>query len=130
MSIRLPYLFKTRSFWMGFAILLYTAIFNWYLYLVANIEMESRISNLWKFYLIGGILICLLISERNQKEYFQRLFTDAGWCMIFITIIVILLTNHGYIKNPYFMLSIIDCGTLMATLMLLTSGGRHGLFKD
>lgn len=121
---------RLKTFLLGLSLILFLVAYNHYLYRLANVYMdgaEQRIRNYWP---ILFLLIVIFIFERTHTTYYQHLFLLTCWSVIFITIIVILLTNHGFITNPYYMLGMIDLGTLIATLMILISGGRHGAFNE
>jgi hypothetical protein len=119
-----------QTCFLGLSLILFLTTYSHYLYMLANTKMnnaEQRLRNYWPLLFL---LTVIFAFERIQKTYYQTLFLLTCWSAIFITIIVILLTNHGYITNPYYMLGIIDLGTLIATLMILISGGRHGAFNE
>lgn len=111
-------------------LLMFLISYNIYLYKEATIHMDSRILKLWNYYSLLFLLIGIFISERFMNNFYQKQFTIISWIILFVTITVIILTNHGYIQNPYYMLGIIDLGTLLVTGIILISGGRHGAFKN
>lgn len=92
--------------------------------------IEGRILKLWNYYSLGGLLLAIFISEKNKKSFLQQQFTDISWIVVFITITVILLVNHGLLHNPYYILGFIDSGTLLASIMIFISCIRHGYFSN
>lgn len=115
---------------MGICLCIFLIGYNWYLIIEATQVEDLRILKLHNYYPIIILLLGIFFSERFMDDFYQRQFTDISWFAVAITFITILLTNHGLIYNPYYILGIIDFGMLMATVTILISGSRHGAFNE
>ena len=111
----------------GILLVAFLISYNLFLYKLATEVCDLRIMGLWNDYsilaLIVGVFVLEGLGERNG-------FLDICKVILLITILTHILTKHAILLNPYYSLGMIDLGTAIVTLMILISGGRHGIFTE
>lgn len=113
---------------IGLALLAFLISYNLYLYKMAAVVCDMRIMKLWNYYSMAGLL-CVIFFIRALTRLEKALMTISKICIL-TTILIILLTNHAIITNPYHLLIVFNGLIFANTLIILICMKRHGLIND
>lgn len=114
----------------AFALIGYLISYSSYLYCMANICMKESTQRLWNYYSVGILLIFIFVRESQRYiPILERELLSVSKITIVLTMIMIILHYHRLVNSVYLIMGVIDIGTLIATLMIVISAKRHGIFS-
>jgi len=121
-----------QTVFIGFWIAVYNIWLSFYLlnqkFDFLHIDAEYRKSLCWSALLFLSFI--LFIFRNGAITWMANEFLKVAWALWFATIGIFILNCFGLFTNPYYILGIINLGTFIATLLILSAGGKHDLLND
>lgn len=109
-------------------LILYLISFTGYVLYLKYIPLEPRLQKLWFYWSFGSILAATFIFSEYNEKYLKE-FLIIAKVAIMATIAIIILTNYGFMPNPYDALITFYGTNIGASIIILQCGIRHGYFK-
>lgn len=91
---------------------------------------HGKISLLYNYITLGMLAFSYSDLKSGLHDGLHTQFNTLCFLSLFVNFILIILIHLTVLKNPIPVLVSFNGGTLLATLMVLIAGIRHGLFKD
>lgn len=112
------------------ALILYVVAFNYYLYELIRTDFSHRSKVLLYNYSTLSMLVFFVLDlKAGFESSIHEDFNFVCILSVIINFITIILTHLTIISNPLPTFLSFNIGILIATLMILISGARHGYFK-
>lgn len=120
-----------RTIITAFVLLIYVILFNLYLYELTLGTLSYRRTKLLYYYITLGMLLFFLIDNKiGIRSFLHEQFNILCIISVIFNYIIAILCYHKILYNPMTVFVSFNGGILIATIMVLISGGRHGIFKD
>lgn len=120
-----------KSFLTGLCLFIFLGSHTAYTFYVQNYKIEYINRETWKSCSYAFIILSVFLATLKENyNTLQTSFIRISFLAVLFTFAITILTNLIIIRNPYFYMKIVDIGSIIATVIILTSAMRYGYFKN
>jgi hypothetical protein len=117
-----------KTWFISISLLLFLTSNSLYTWWLANYEIAFIDRETWKASNYTFLLTAIFIGERLSPGFLLREFLIISYGVLFFSFVITILTNNFLILNPYYLMAIVDFGTLLAVIIIMTTLGKEGYF--
>lgn len=121
----------SRCFLTALCLIAFLTSHTVFTYNLSHVDMDTIYKSSWRAYSYSFIFISMyILIKAGITSYIQKQFIEVTFFCVLFTFVITLLTNNLVITEPYKLMYVVDIGMILATVMILISAARHGLYKN
>jgi len=93
--------------------------------------MQELTKSNWRAFNYAFILSALYVFQRfGGNTNLQGQLIQVIYFVVIFTFVITLLVNRFLILNPYYLMAVVDIGTMLVTIFVLIAATNHGFLQD